>query len=427
MIKKISLQRIMIYILVGILLFQDSIINILQVNAFNYIDEVFILITFFYGLFHMKKIPKYTLILISLVLLFWFTGFFSALINSQVAFVQLIPGSFLMIKFFLLVISVSVISPKEKIIKVSKEAIYFWGWVSAFAGIINVISISFWQSVIPYAIEYKRLGINSAQGLFVHSNQYGWFMLFVAILYFSDYYYDRDKSKIKNVIIMAFFAVLSMKVKVITAIPVLIFFVLFVLEKKISMKKLLLILLGSTAILGIFGELISDTFIQYFTNTGSDVSARYALLNGGLRILRDFFPLGVGFSKFGSYYASVYYSEYYHQYGLSNVWGLRKNETFFGTDTFWPAIFGETGFLGTAVYIIILILIFKILLYGLKTKTNDIEASKKLFFACLVLIQALVESTGEPIFNSAPQNIFIGLAVGTGIAAVYRKNKLTEK
>lgn len=424
MVVKISIKRIIMYIVIGILLFQDSLTSILQIEFCNYIDELFILSTLIYALAHTRKIPKFLGKFLFFVLLFWFIGVVSAFINSEVVIFPLFMGSILMVKCFALIFSVVLISPDDKIVNLGKDAIYFWGWISVFAGIINGISITLWKLIIPYAIEYKRLGFNSIQGLFIHSGQYGWYMLFVAILYFSECYYTKNKKKYKNVFIMVVCAIFSMKVKVLIAILLIVAYVYFILEKRFNIKKVLLAFTGIGIILVYFGNSIYLTFIQYFTNTSANVSARYALLHGSIEILKDYFPLGVGFSKFGSYYASIYYSEYYYKYGINNIWGLRENETFFGTDTFWPAIFGETGFVGTVIYILVLFMVFSKLLQGLRKYQIDTAISQKIFFALIVIIQAIAESTGEPIFNSSPQNIFIGMSVGIGIASSYLSKKL---
>jgi hypothetical protein len=134
--------------------------------------------------------------------------------------------------------------------------------------------------------------------------------------------------------------------------------------------------------------------------------------------MRDYFPLGAGFSKFGSWYAAVNYSEYYYMYGCSEVYGLQPGNTFFATDTFWPMIWGECGFLGTIVYILILVFIFSCL----TRKIWELEKQKKcgkyneiILIALYIFIQAVVESLAEPIFNNSPKNIFLAFAVGIGL------------
>ena len=424
---KINIEKFLIFILSGCIIFQDSITNILSLNIFNYMDECLILIFSFYSLFHIrKKFPKIILKLIFLICGFWLCGIISGLMNSQIQVFSFLMQSFLMVKFFILIISIILISPNEKLINYMRQAIFFWGWISAFTGIINFCFHSIWIKIIPYAYLYNRNGFNSVQGLFIHAGQYGWFMLFVALLYISEFYYTKDKKSLKNAIIMTICSFLSIKAKVLGGFLVVILFIVFCMKNRaIDIKKITIIFMGLTVFVRIFWDFLYSTFSMYFTNTG-DVTARFALLNGSINILKDYFPLGVGFSKFGSYYASVNYSEYYYKYNLYWVYGLKPNDVFFGTDTFWPAIMGETGILGTLLYIIMIIIIFKFLYKGLKkenfSKNNEKIKKSQILFAILVLLQALVESLGEPIFNSSPQNICIGISIGIAIVSILNKN-----
>lgn len=425
---KIKLKKFLIFILSGCVIFQDSITEILSLNIFDYMDECLILICLFYALLLMrKKIPKIILKITFLICGFWLCGVISGLINSQVQAFSFLMQSFLMVKFFILVLAIILINPNKRVVNYMKEAICFWGWISAVTGIVNFCFDSIWIKIIPYAYLYDRNGFNSVQGLFIHAGQYGWFMLFVALLYISDFYYTKDKKSMKNAIIMTVCAFLSIKAKVLGAFLVVMLFIIFIMKhKSVDTKKIVIAFIG----LSVFGALswnfLYSTFSMYFTNIGG-TSARFALLNASIQILKDYFPLGVGFSKFGSYYAAVNYSEYYYKYNLDWVYGLQPNAIFFGTDTFWPAIIGETGILGAILYILIIILLFKFLYNRLKKgyylEYEDKIKKSVILFAILVLLQALVESLGEPIFNSSPQNICIGISIGIGIASALSKKE----
>lgn len=417
---KINLKKLLIFVVVTILLFQDSFSEIIKLSVINYIDELFIVFYFLYALFKSKgRIPKVALnILIGTILLF-FLGVVFCLINSSYNMFSLIMGGFLIIKFFVL-LSAIIIKPledstRENIVK----SIKILGVISIITGVINLIFPYIWADLINYTYVYKRMGLTSVMGLFVHAGQYGWFMVFVSIIYLSEYKSGINNRGNKLFIIYSIAAILSLKVKVIISIFIIFFAYTYIVDnKKINIKQVVLLIFVGLIIMICFGDLISYTYKQYFTVNEGGTSARYALLNGSLEIMKDYFPFGVGFSKFASFYAAQNYSEYYFIYGLSKVYGLQYGNVFFGTDTFWPIIFGETGFIGTVIYISMLVYLIKNMKISIR-KSRYIE--KQYLYAVLgafVFIQALIESTGEPIFNSSPQNIFIAISVGTSISII---------
>lgn len=83
-----------------------------------------------------------------------------------------------------------------------------------------------------------------------------------------------------------------------------------------------------------------------------DGSARRKLLDVGIEIANRFFPLGSGFATYGSNVTGLreYYSSLYSQYGLSGVFGLTVENSSFLSDSFWPILFGQFGWVGTVLY-----------------------------------------------------------------------------
>ena len=426
---KINLKKLLIFIVVDIILFQDSFSEIIKLSIINYIDELFIVFYFLYSLFKSKgRIPKVALNLLVCTIGLFLLGIVFCLINSSYDMFSLIMSGFLIIKFFIL-LSAIIIKPlgdstRESIMK----SIKILGVISIITGAINFIFPDIWTHLISYTYVYKRMGLTSVMGLFIHAGQYGWFMLFVAIIYLSEYKAGMNNKGNKLFIIYSIAAILSLKVKVIISIFIIFFAYTYIVgNKKINIKQLVIFIFVGLIIISCFGDLIYNTYKQYFTVNQGDMSARYALLNGSLKIMRDYFPFGVGFGKFASYYATQSYSEYYFIYGLSNVYGLKYGNVFFGTDTFWPMIFGETGFIGTVIYISMLAYLIKNMKISIR-KSRGI--GKQYLYAVLgmfVFIQALVESTGEPIFNSSPQNIFIAISVGISISIIRSNYCVGEK
>ena len=417
--EKINFRKIVIFLLFTFILFQDSFEITTNLYIITYFDEIFIVVYFIVSIIKTNGvINKKVLKLFFWILFFLIIGIIGCIYYSNYQLKTLLVSSFLMIKFFICLMAVMIYPPNEQIKKDIICSIKILGYISIFSGLINLILPKIWLKLIPYTYTYYRDGLNSIMGLFIHAGQYGWFMMFTALIYLSEYEVTKSTKKNIGFFVFAIFALLSLKVKVIITFIFISLLKLFKIEKrKINFKKVIILILV-IGVLILSNKLIVSTYNQYFTDNNKNTSARYALLKGSISIMKDYFPLGVGFSKYGTFYAAENYSEYYYKYNCDIVWGLMPNAIFFGTDTFWPAIFGETGFLGTVIYVIILFMIFKWLDINLKLKNNFYS-----FWGFFVFVQAIIESSGEPIFNSSPQNILIAICLGIALS---QKNENDE-
>lgn len=108
-----------------------------------------------------------------------------------------------------------------------------------------------------------------------------------------------------------------------------------------------------TAALLLFG---ASQFEAYFVNTKT---ARSNLLKYGIYTMQRYFPLGSGFSTFGTDAAAKYYSKLYLEYGFQYVYGLAPSNTMFARDTYWPAILAQFGVFGFLLMVVLLVLLFK--------------------------------------------------------------------
>ena len=92
---------------------------------------------------------------------------------------------------------------------------------------------------------------------------------------------------------------------------------------------------------------------QYTSQFQSDGYARTELARAAFEVAADHFPIGTGFGTFGSNVSGelAYYSPLYYEYDLATVWGLWPGESSFLSDTFWPTILGQFGYLGLFVFV----------------------------------------------------------------------------
>lgn len=73
----------------------------------------------------------------------------------------------------------------------------------------------------------------------------------------------------------------------------------------------------------------------------------------------EFFPLGSGFSTFGSDQAARNYSPLYYQYGFNTLFGMNPEDGSFLSDTFWPTAIAQFGWIGFAIYVIVFLRILR--------------------------------------------------------------------
>ena len=150
----------------------------------------------------------------------------------------------------------------------------------------------------------------------------------------------------------------------------------------------------------------------YFFSSIQNDSARYQLLVKSIQVANEHFPFGSGFATYGSYYSAVYYSPLYEGYGLSTVNGLRPDGGAFISDSFWPMILGQFGWLGLICYCAALLALFMRI-------QKMREYSKAIYTSGLsILVHLLITSTGESAFVHP---LAIPLAIWLGILFQTRK------
>lgn len=418
---KVSLRNCVCFIICLIFILQDTWIKILGITALNYIDEIAIILLFLYAFFvtlMKQKIDKNIRKDILLVITFWILGMVSCYLHSEFQFTRAVEASFLSTKFFIALLSVICIKFSQKTFISMIWGIKGVGYICFACGLFNFLMPNVFVGIVPTAYYSTRMGFPVIMSLFIHPGQFGWFMLLVAILYYAENKYRRKNTLWIFYVVMA---VLSFRTKVIMSIILILLFENFVIDKKkVNWKTVVVLIIVGIITAILFRDILIDNYIIYFT-ASNGISARYSLMVNGILLMTQYFPIGVGFGKYASWYARLYYSEWYTKLGMNQVYGLSKLDgANFATDTFWPSIFGETGVLGSLCFIWILLRAY----IKLKRRCYLSDANDKYFgvLGMFVFAQTLAESMGEAIFNSAPQNIFIALIIGCCIS-VRKGNK----
>lgn len=238
-----------------------------------------------------------------------------------------------------------------------------------------------------------RYGIMSNQLFYSHPTYLAAVCIFLFVLYTI---LNNKTFDIIN-IIQIFIILSTLRIKAIAAAigVIIIHSIIKATNKKINLNKL--------AILAIILLIVGYSQFQYYFL--SDGFARKELLFTSFKIARDYFPLGTGFATYGTYFSGVSYSPVYYKYGLNRVWGLGKGEDFF-SDTFWPAILGQFGYLGLLLYVLIVICLYKQI-------QSEYEKNNKIYIAKIAcLLYLLISSTSESAFFNTiavPLSLIIGI------------------
>ncbi|MGL6105770.1 hypothetical protein, partial [Romboutsia sp.] len=251
--------------------------------------------------------------------------------------------------------------------------------------IISVIlfTLSIINTFIPIFphLDY-RYGIKSQQLFFSHptylaSNT----ILFIIILNSL-----RDKFRKNNIFIymLSYVVIMTMRTKA------LVFLALYAISsymlnknRKIKIYHVIIIMILSIVV---SYNKINEQFVV------NDDYARTVLLSTSVDVAKDHFPWGSGFGTYASSVSAKNYSSIYEKYGIDNTYGLKKGQAHFVSDSFWPMILGQFGFIGMILYASILILIVK------KLNKNKFKNKKYYYSGILVMTYLIITSTSESSF-----------------------------
>lgn len=171
----------------------------------------------------------------------------------------------------------------------------------------------------------------------------------------------------------------------------------------------------------------SDQFSNYYE---SGASARSLLTEDGFAVAQDYFPLGSGFATFGAAVTGTEgnYSPLYYQFGYNNVWGLAPGFTFFISDTFWPTVVAQLGFLGAVCYIAAVSMIIK-LIYS-RYKEYGRNATIIIVLLYLVICTTATSAIFAPQWTYLAFVFYLGmkhLATSESVSFVRESNQETNQ
>lgn len=191
----------------------------------------------------------------------------------------------------------------------------------------------------------------------------------------------------------------------------------FWLQAKLRSTAVLIALLAcvplaTVAVVPTVVLVVSTTYHDYIGSGNPE--ARTVLTVDSFKIAAQHFPGGAGFGRFGSAVAATNYSPEYEALGYPYIWGLGRTaeDGRFLTDTEWPALIGETGFIGALMFAAGLFAIYRAGLRLWRRAATPLVSWVGLTAAGWI-VASLVESVATVTFTGPP-----GFALIFGLAGI---------
>lgn len=388
-----------------LIIFRDFFVN--YISIFGYLDELFAALAIPVAFCELQK-KQYKIVIskqkresriVLLILLFSLLGLIGNLYYQyQPFFAAVLPDWFLNLKFWLSIYVAYILFKNIDFQSCGKKISQHIKIVILLYLILILLDIIF--NVFPGDYRY---GIKSTQ-LF-----YGIHTVFAAICAFLLALLTVVKEHTKGyriyatILIVLLVSTLRSKAIGAACLFILLYYIIYFFNKKIKISHIFMLVLA--------GILIGWSQIQYyFFSSISNTAARNVLLRTCIQVANDHFPFGAGFATYASYYSGIVYSTLYEKYGIMNIYGLTRNNPVYVSDSFWPMIIAQTGYIGALFYILALIMLFILIQRTTKKYKNLYLAS--LFALAYLGISSLAESAFVNSF-AIPLAIIIGISLSS--------------
>lgn len=362
-----------------------------QFALLNYLDEFIVLLFIilfllkFRGKFFLHDDEKKAFLFLFLTILMGLAG------NIYYNY-QTISASFkdlvVFAKPFIIYFSVRLIFKNYDILKYKN--IYFKFSIISTITIVLFFILQYCIHIFPEG--ESRFGVITQQLFFSHPSRLAFSIIFCFVLS-----YPLSLNKKFLLLFILSLGILSTRFKYILFLPFSLLAVYFNKNfRVISTKKIFVFVFSISPILFYLGV---DQFLYYFSsNSFYSGFARSILSYYSFIISNDHFPLGTGFSTFGSFFSGEYYSPIYFKYGLNTIYGISPENYRFIADTYWPMIVAQFGYIGFISFSLFLFYFFKLLI----TLNNGSNSSlyKRYCISCILLLTSLlIDSSSDSIFS----------------------------
>ena len=401
-----SRRNVLVVILLLLLIFQSPLSSIFPGQTgivISHLDDMIAIVLFCYGLVKRRfnKLQVCTLVtLLALVAI----GCIGTLVNNlqpvNAALEDMVSTSKMLFTIFGAT-AFFARGDNDNLIKTIKRVISPLAYSFFFLSVLSVfISVPF----LNYGD--ARFGMKSIALVYYHPALLSQILvLFLSILSIDKNNEKRTKLKKILCIIML---LLTLRTRSIAFAIVFLIIDNYSILNKTILRKIITIFAAIVVII----LLSSDSMSTYYGSMES--TARGRMTVNSVRIARENFPLGYGYASYGTSAAAKYYSPIYRRLNYDNIYGLGYINTHYATDTFWPALIGEFGFIGLVVFSLYLAYLIKISLKMLKNRRR-----MAYFFATILAFLILISTSSSSFFNP------ISVLYGSGIALAMNGDKIS--
>lgn len=234
----------------------------------------------------------------------------------------------------------------------------------------------------------------------------------ITFIFVLAYNYRYCKHNIYYIIMLTIVMIFTFRTKAIVGVFAL--YILYIYFIKFKFKSI-----APVGVVGISGAayLGYNSFYKYYFEI--DEAARKILTIDSIELAKKCFPLGSGFGSFASNIAAQYYSNLYIKLGyyLRNDLNIGEKKGSFLSDTFWPIVIAQTGWIGTLSFVISLL---SMISYIIQTRKNDVYY---FWVAISIIIYDLISSFAtSSFFHPCTIAPFLFLGLITSIHAFPKKD-----
>lgn len=360
-------------------------------NQLNWYDEFFVIMS---ALVYFSKVnrtpePNENKIFLIIIIL----GILGALsnINSQLTdnYTSTLIDYFSLYKSFLVFIFCREIfnaKARSIFVKTLTPVCKMYLYVCTFTGILS-------QFVdLGMTLEELRYGIKPFGFLFLSNVFPTTIIISFMIISFST---ETEKCRNKFLILTSLCLFLHTKGTFLIFVAYMVFHIFMIRRKEVKFKYFIYF----------FPLLLYLFTYQMDTYISNENSVRMVLILNGFRTAIDYFPFGSGFSTYGTNEAAVHYSPLYYKYGFDTMWLMGPDDGDFLNDGYLAGIVGEEGYIGLALFLIMVVYLFKIVYQYQLCNSNQ----KAVLIASLLCMIASMTATG--IFKSI-SGVFMMAVIG---------------
>ncbi len=396
--------------LLYIFLFIEPIGDVIQ--PFKYFDELFAIVAIPIFLYKSRlKIKKRKPGIGFYVIVFLFLGMLGDIFYQYQPLFVWLSDVLINAKFWLVLYIGYVVSEKIEYSRMKKKLMLHVKIVTLIFASLFII-----DNIIGIFTPIIRYGFRSTHLIYFHPTYFAAYCVLLISIFLS-VHTPRKDMWVFIILLLLLSSTLRSKAVAASLLFMISYYLIYIRKKKITWKTLLLFLPVGIAIAW-------DQIEWYFFSSIKLDSARYMLLLTAFLIAKECFPIGSGFGTFASHLSGEYYSPLYSIYGLSNVNGLKENNYGFMSDSFWPMIIAQNGYIGTIFYLIVIYKLYEFIV-SVRLKNLNYYSASMTAFIYLLIVSFAESSFVHPMM--IPLAFWIGLLCGQMNTKESYKNEISIK